>query len=478
MARTKILATLGPASFDKIEELIEAGVDGFRNNMAHIKPEDYEYMGSLIKKIKSLNENIFLSADLEGPKIRLGYFNPLNISTGDEICIVPSSIYQPSNSAYQKKAVPIQFEELYKYIKEGSSLLIDDGKVSLKVKGIDKRDRVMKCIVEIVEYGKVLESRRGVNVPGVKIPLPTFSENDPSHIKFLIEHDFDFIFPSYTRTAQVIRELKEKVKGTGIRIGGKPENQEGTDNLEEIINEADIMMIPRGDWGIEVGVENVPAFQKRTIEKCNKVGKPVITATQMAESMMASRELARADASDIFNSCLDGTDITMLSGETSKGNYPVETVKAMNKVLEKAEEYLFDEKSGINLGETLDKLIRAESPADIISKAVYSAAKSPNIKAIMVPTSSGYTAQMIARFRMNKPIIAVTYNKKVRRQLNAVWGVTPLLTEQLNEEAIVENSLNLAKQKGYVKTGDYVIITAGVGGGKGSTNLIRVEKVR
>lgn len=476
MARTKILASLGPASFDKIEELIEAGVVGFRFNMAHIKPEDYEFRGSLAKKIKSFDEKVFLSADLEGPKIRLGYFESLNISTGDEISIVPSSIYQLSNSTYQRKVAPIQFEELYKYVKEGNALLVDDGKVGLRVKGIDNRDKVINCIVE---YGEVLKSRKGVNLPGIRIPLPTFSQNDPSHIKFLIENDFDFVFLSYTRTAKAMLELGELLKGTGIKKGGKPENGEGTDNLEEIIRDSDIMMVPRGDWGMEVGVKKIPAFQKKAIEECNKSGKPVITATQMAESMMVSRELTRPESTDIFNSCLDGTDITMLSGETSEGKYPVETVRAMNGVLEEAEAYLFDERSGINLGEKLcNLLIREDNPADSISKMVYDAAKSPIIKAIIVPTSTGYTARMIARFRMEKPIIAVTYNEKVKRQLNAVWGVTPLLTKQTGENEVVENAINLAKEKGYVKTGESVIITAGVGkSGKGSTNMVRIERV-
>ena len=470
MARTKILASLGPASFDKIEELIEAGVAGFRFNMAHkFNPdctieEDYEIKGKSAKKIKSLDENVFLSADLEGPKMRLGYFEPLNIRTGDEIYIVPSSIYHPSNSTYLGKVVPIQFEELYKYIKEGNALLVDDGKIGLRVKGIDNRDKVINCIVE---YGEVLKSRKGVNLPGLRIPLPTFSENDPSHIKFLIENDFDFVFLSYTRTAKAMLELRELLEGTGILPGGKPENEEGTDNLEEIINEVDIMMVPRGDWGMEVGVENVPAFQKRTIERCNILGKPVATATQMAESMMESREMKRSESTDIFNSSLDGTDITMLSGETSIGKYPVETVRAMNKVLEKAEEYLFDERSGVNLGETLNKLIKEESIADTISKAVYTLSKNSRINAILVPT-----------FRTKKPIIAVAYNEKVKRQLNAVWGVTPLLTKQTGENSVVENSINLAKEKGYIKTGDSVIVTAGVGkSGKGSTNMVRIERV-
>lgn len=474
MARTKILATLGPASVDKIEELIEAGVDGFRFNLAHklnqesTIEEDYKIRGQLAEKIRSLDENVFLSADLEGPKIRFGYFESLNIHTGDEVCLVPNSIYQG-------KGVPIQFEELYKYVKEGNVLLVDDGKANLRVKGVDNKERVITCIVE---YGDVLKSRKGINLPGTKIPLPNFSENDMSHIKFLIENDFDFIFPSYTRTAQVIRELKEKVKGTGIKIGGKPENEEGTDNLEEIINEADIMMVPRGDWGMEVGVENVPAFQKRTIERCNILGKPVITATQMAESMMESREMKRAESTDIFNSCLDGTDITMLSGETSIGKYPLETVSAMNKVLEKAEEYLFDERSGVNLGETMNKLIKEESIADTISKAVYTLSKNSRIKAILVPTSTGYTARMIARFRIEKPVVALAYNEKVRRQLNAVWGVRALLTEQKGENDIVENSIRASKQNGYVKQGDKVIVTAGFGNsGKGSTNTIRIEDV-
>lgn len=466
MTRTKILATIGPASFDKIEQLIEAGVDGMRFNLSHIKPEEYMHRSDLIKRIRGIDDRIFIVGDLEGPKIRLGDFNSIEIKSGDEIMIIPAS-------AYQGKGIPVQFEDFYKYVKPGSLLLVDDGNVGLRIQSVD--DKIVKCDVE---YGEIIESRKGVNTPSISISMPYLSENDKSHLEFLIENDFDYVSASFSRTADDIKKIGEMVNKYNIKKIGKPENHEGKENLKEIIKEADAMMIPRGDYGMECGVSHVPAFQKQTIRACNMLGKVVITATQMLESMMAYKEPKRAEVSDVFNAPLDGTDVVMLSGETSKGKYPVEAVRVMNQILDEAEKYMFDKQNGVNLGAVLNNLIDAENPADSISKEVYDSAKADYIKAIIVPTSTGYTAQKIARFRINKPIIAVTYDKKVKRQLNAVWGMTPLLTNQTDEKNVVENSLRLAKEKGYVNHGDYVIVTAGVGNsGKGSTNMLRIEKV-
>jgi len=466
MTRTKILATIGPASFDKIEQLIEAGVDGIRFNLSHIRPEEYEHRTNMIKRIKEIDESIFIVGDLEGPKIRLGDFNSIEVKSGDEVAIIPASVYQ-------RKGIPIQFEDFYKYVKSGNLLLVDDGNIGLRIRSVD--DKIVRCDVE---YGGIMESRKGVNTPSISIPMPYLSRNDMSHLEFLIENDFDYVSASFSRTADDIKQIGEIVNKYNIKKIGKPENHEGKENLREIIQEADAMMIPRGDYGVECGVSHVPAFQKQTIRACNILGKIVITATQMLESMMICKEPKRAEVSDVFNAPLDGTDVVMLSGETSKGKYPIEAVRVMNQILDEAEKYMFDRQNGVNLGEILNNLIEEKNPADSISKEVYNAAKADYIKAIIVPTSTGYTAQKIARFRIDKPVIAVTYDKKIRRQLNAVWGVIPLLTSHLGENYVVENSLRLAKEKGYVSHGDYVIVTAGMGcSGKGSTNMLRIEKV-
>lgn len=467
MTKTKILATLGPASFDKIEELAKTGVDGFRFNMAHIiNPDDYIKTADLIRKIRSINERIFISADLEGPKIRLGNFDTLNVKIGDFVPIVPVSDYSSG------KGIPIQFD-LYKFVKGGELLLVDDGKVGLRIKSVDN-----KTINSVVEYGEVLESRKGVNTPRVSLDMPYLSPRDATSLDFIAYHEFDYVFASYTRRADDIREVKSSLRCSKTKVGGKPENHEGAKNLSEIIGEADIMMVPRGDWGMEIGVMNIPALQKGLIRMCNIAGKPVITATQMLESMMTCKEPKRAEVSDIFNANLDGTDVVMLSGETSKGNYPIESVRMMDRILQESEKYMF---ANSNLSETLFKQIPDDDVSNTIYKAVYTASKSPGVKAIIVPTSRGTTARMIARFRINKPVIAIAHDKRVMSQLNAVWGVTPLFTdyyENPNQDVIVQNSIKLAKDNGYIKPGDDVIVTLGVGSyEKGATNMMRIERV-
>ena len=463
MAKTKILATIGPASADKVKELVKAGVDGIRFNMSHIPPEKYESTLKLIRDTKAVNPELFLVGDLQGPKIRLGDFPPLKIKPNDEIKIVPAS-------QFSQEGIPLQLETLYQHVKPGYILLVDDGNVGLEVKSVS--NKIIKCIVQ---YGEVLNARKGVNVPNASIPMDYLSKNDSLHLGFMVGANFDYVSASYSRSGEDILKVKGMLEGTGIKVIGKPENRDGIKNLDEIINESDAMMVPRGDLGMEIGVINVPACQKIMIKKCRAAGKPVITATQMLESMMQCKEPKRAEVSDIFNAVLDGTDVVMLSGESSIGKYPVEAVDMMNKTVEQAEEYLFS--IGASGSEKGDFCANSETPADYISKAICDIANNQDINAILVPTSTGYTARMVSRFRINKQIIATTYNPKVKTQLNAVWGVISLLTEQLDEEYIVEDSIKLAKEKGYIRRGDRILITGGRKmHGKG-TNILRVEDV-
>lgn len=466
MTRTKILATLGPASMNLVPDLIKAGLDGIRINMSHVRNEDFESKGEEIRRIKDANSNLFLVGDLQGPKIRLGDFQTREVKTGDKVIIIPESKCDTSK-------IPIQYAKLYKYVSPGNLLLIDDGNVGLRIKDIKNKE-----ITCLVEYGELLEARKGVNIPSISIPMAYLSEKDKRDLEFLIKNGFHYVSASYSRTAEDIKQVR-KFAGDTIKIIGKPENHEGNKNLIEIIEASDAMMVPRGDYGMEIGVENVPTFQKRLIELCNIAGKPVITATQMLESMMTTKEPKRAEVSDVFNAVLDGTDVVMLSGETSKGKYPIETVNMMNKILNRAEEYLFDRTNGINLGEKINGLVTSENVSNIISKAVYTASKTKDIKAIIVPTHRGSTVKQIARFRPEQPIIAICYDKEVRRALNAVWGVIPLLTYNKDAEHVIEDSLRQAKIAGYLKKGDNVVITAGAGSYEtGATNLMRIEKIQ
>lgn len=465
MRKTKILATIGPASEDKIEGLVKAGVDGIRKNMSHVNQSEYAFLRDFLSRVRESYDNLFFVGDIQGPKIRLGDFESRNVKIGDKIRIVPCS-------EYYKDGIPIQYEGLYKHVSPGNLLLIDDGNVGLKVEDIKNKD-----ILCVVEYGEIIEARKGVNFPNVSIPMDYLSDKDKRDLEFLVNNKFHYVSASYSRRADDIRQVRQFV-GENILIIGKPENYEGDKNLKEIMEVVDAMMVPRGDYGMERGVENVPAFQKKLIEWCNVVGKPVITATQMLESMMYCKEPRRAEVSDVFNAVLDGSDVVTLSGETSKGKYPVDTVKVMNRVLEKAEEYLFDKRSGVDLGEKIDKLVKPESVTDVISKAVYVASKSNDIKAIIVPTNRGSTARMISRFRLEKPVIAVCHDEEVKRRMNAVWGVVPLLTENKDEKYVVEDSIKQAALDGYVKAGDRVVVTAGIGSyEKGYTNMFRIEKV-
>jgi len=464
MAKTKILATIGPASYDKIDDLVNAGLDGFRINMSHIK--DYAFAENLIRGIREKHPQLFLTADLEGPKIRLGALQkPINIQNGQTIRISPEKDCPTSD-------VPIQLDELYKYVKPGNLLLINDGAAGLRVTDIHG-----KTIITTVEYGDTLESRKGVNVPGVHIPLNYFSERDPQHIDFLKKAGIDYIFASYALGKEHMLALKEQLTGTGIKSGAKPETQHGMDAFSEMLEESDIAMVPRGDLGMEIGVINVPRYQKGMVLQCNILGKPVVTATQMLESMMSCKEPKRAEISDIFNAVLDGTDIVMLSGETSVGNYPVEAVQMMNKTLDEAEKYLFDKGNHVGLGKRLEHYLKAGNPTDDISRAIYAvASKDASIKAIITPTTSGYTPRMISRFRMETPIIALTNNEQLYRQLNAVWGVTPAYVKT-DTEAMQKYAKKLAATKQLVNPGDKVIITSGLSLASESTHIMRIETV-
>jgi pyruvate kinase len=466
MVRTKILATIGPASFDKIGKLIEAGADGIRFNMAHIKVEDYPKIAGLVKAARQIKPELFVTGDLEGPKLRLGEFEPLSVKIGDKIDIVPAR-------SYSGRGVPIKYDEFYKHVQPGRLLLIDDGKVGLRINNISGED--VNCTVE---YGEILQARKGVNTPGMAIPMEYMTEKMRSDSVFLKDNGFDYVFASFSRKVRDMLDVKKAVDYK-VLDGGKVEDYEGDENLDSIVEISNAMMVPRGDYGMEMGVMKVPAYQKSLIERCNIKGIPVFVATQMLESMMTCKEPSRAEVSDIFNAVLDGTDVVMLSGETSKGNYPVEAVRMMNSILEEAERYLFDKRNGTNLSEKLERLIKSNNPADVVSRAVYEASKADSIKAIVIPTNSGYTARMIARFRGEKPIIAVTYNDSTRSRLNAIWGVTPLIMERCdNRDLIIDGAIVTARSAGYVKNGENVIVTSGMAGGiTGSTSMMQIRRV-
>ena len=368
--------------------------------------------------------------------------------------------------------VSVTYPELHKEVSAGQEILIDDGLVALKVEKIDGQD--IRCTVE---NGGTLSANKSINIPGVHIHLPALTEKDVSDIQFGVENDFDFIAASFVRRAadvQAVREVLDRFGGQEIRIIAKIENQEGVDNIDEILEAADGIMVARGDLGVEIPAAKVPILQKQIIRKGLQAGKPVITATQMLDSMMRNPRPTRAEVSDVANAVFDGTSCVMLSGETAGGKYPLEALTAMVSIVEEAEQ-------SIHYWRQFEKrrVIPASNINDAITHTCCLTAKDLEAKAILAATNSGRTARMICRFRPACPVAALTMHEKVRRQLAICWGVIPFLTgEVTSTDRIFSLSAEVALKERLVQNGDTVVITAGVPLGKsGSTNLIKAAIV-
>ncbi|MEJ8306941.1 pyruvate kinase [Saccharibacillus sacchari] len=471
MRRTKIVCTIGPASesLSNTKKLIMAGMNVARMNFSH---GDFEEHGNRIKNIRQasqeLGKSVALLLDTKGPEIRTGKIavEPLDLVEGENITLTTEEI------AGDKNRLSVSYADLPKDVSVGSTILIDDGLIGLTVTKVEGTE--IEC--HIVNGGQI-KSRKGVNVPGVSISLPGITEKDTNDIVFGIEQGVDFIAASFVRKASdvlEIRELLKKHNAEHIQIISKIENQEGVDNLDEILEVSDGLMVARGDLGVEIPAEDVPIVQKQMIEKCNRAGKPVITATQMLDSMQRNPRPTRAEASDVANAILDGTDAIMLSGETAAGKYPVESVQTMSRIAEKAE-------STINNREILKKQSEAQqkSVTESISQSVAHAAWNLDVKAIVTSTQSGTTARMISKYRPVAPIIAVTTQEQTLRALALSWGVIPVKGEVAETtDELFESALQGAKNSGVVFEGDLVVITAGVPLGRsGSTNLIKVDQI-
>jgi pyruvate kinase len=370
-----------------------------------------------------------------------------------------------------KDICTVSYKELNKDVVSGDTILIDDGLVGLKVQEVDGED-----IVCIVENSGIVKNHKGVNVPGVKINLPAVTPKDESDIEFGIKEGIDYIAASFVRKASdvlAIREILEKNNATDIQIISKIENQEGVDNIDEIIEVSDGIMVARGDLGVEIPTEEIPVAQKMMIKKCNEVGKPVITATQMLDSMMRNPRPTRAEVTDVANAIYDGTDAIMLSGETAAGKYPVEAVKTMANIAKRTEETL-------KYNELLkDRKIEEATVTNAISYATCTTSADLNAKAIISFTTSGHTARMVSKFRPQCPIIATTEDEGVMRRLALCWGVYPVKTTFADTtDEVINNSIDSVKEMNNFNEGDVVVITAGAPVGKqGTTNLIKVQSL-
>ncbi|EXX89388.1 pyruvate kinase [Paenibacillus darwinianus] len=471
MRKTKIVCTIGPSSesLENTKKLIMAGMNVARLNFSH---GDFEEHGNRIKNIrqacKELGKTVAILLDTKGPEIRLGKLaeEPIELVQDDYIVLTTEEILGDRNR------IPVTYANLPQDVKVGSTILIDDGLIGLTV--VDVQGTEIKC--RIVNSGPI-KSKKGVNVPGVHISLPGITEKDANDIVFGIEQGIDFIAASFVRKASdvlEIRELLERHNASHIQIISKIENQQGVDNLDDILELSDGLMVARGDLGVEIPAEEVPLVQKTMIEKCNRAGKPVITATQMLDSMQRNPRPTRAEASDVANAIFDGTDAIMLSGETAAGKYPVESVLTMSRIAERAE-------SALHYREIFTKQANAQqtSVTEAISQAVANSALDLNASAIITSTESGYTARMISKYRPKSPIIAVTPIEQVMRKLQLVWGVIPAHgTAASTTDEMFDIAVNGAFGTGLVRLGDTVVITAGVPVGRsGTTNLIKIHTV-
>ena len=468
--RTKIVCTLGPASDkeDVLTQLVENGLNVCRFNFSHGSHEEHKVRLDLVKKVREkLNQPIAILLDTKGPEIRTGQFAEPEVllEEGQKFTITMNDVIGT------KEMCTVSYKDLAKDVVSGDTILIDDGLVGLRVEEVNGED-----IICVVENSGIVKNHKGVNVPGVKINLPAITPKDRSDIEFGISQGIDFIAASFVRKASdvlAIREILEENNATDIQIISKIENQEGVDNLDEILEVSDGIMVARGDLGVEIPTEEIPVVQKMMIKRCNEVGKPVITATQMLDSMIRNPRPTRAEVTDVANAIYDGTDAIMLSGETAAGKYPVEAVKTMATIAKRTEQTL-----------DYNRILKENSKnnntvTDAISHATCSTAVDLNASAIITSTSTGYTARMVSKFRPNCPIIATTNNEKVMRQLGLSWGVYTVKSKKaINTDEVIENSIDAAKNANYINNGELVVVTAGVPVGvSGTTNLIKVHVI-
>jgi pyruvate kinase len=462
--RTKIVATLGPASDspEKLRALVVAGMDAARLNLSHGAHADHAETARRVREAEAeAGRPIALIADLQGPKLRVGELaEPMVLRNGDRITV-------SAEETCKDGELPVAPAVIGDVLKPGHDVLIDDGLVRLRVGDVEQGRAHCEVIV-----GGVVSSHKGVNLPGVPLPIPSLTRKDTIDLEFALELGVDFVALSFVRSPADVRDLRALIEqaGSHAHVIAKIEKSEAVDVLDDILAECDAVMVARGDLGVEIGPALVPLVQKRIIFKALERGKPVITATQMLESMVHHPEPTRAEASDVANAILDGTSAVMLSGETAVGEYPVEAVAYMDRIAQAIEPSM---------------TYRHEIPAaehnptigGAMSNAACDVAEALRAKAILVPTFRGKTASSVARLRPQRPIIALTHIEWARRQMALEWGVTPILIKECeNVEELWDESVRAAREAGHIEVGDRVVITAGTQVNlPGSTNVIKVD---
>lgn len=472
MKKTKIVCTIGPASesVDMLVNLINAGMNVCRLNFSH---GDYEEHGARIKNIreavKITGKRVAILLDTKGPEIRTNDMEngAITMKIGDSVRISMTEVLG-TNEKFS-----ITYPELINDVNVGSHILLDDGLIDLEVTDID---RDANEIVTVVKNEGVLKNKKGVNVPGVSVNLPGITEKDANDIRFGIGQGIDFIAASFVRRASDVLEITkilEEENATHIQIIPKIENQEGIDNIDEILKVSDGLMVARGDMGVEIPTEDVPVFQKALIKKCNALGKPVITATQMLDSMQRNPRPTRAEANDVANAIYDGTDAVMLSGETAAGDYPLEAVQTMARIAVRTEETL------VNQDSFALKLYSKTDMTEAIGQSVGHTARNLGIQTIVAATESGHTARMISKYRPKAHIVAITFSEQKARSLSLSWGVYATVADKPSSTDEMFNlASKVSQEEGYASEGDLIIITAGVPvGEKGTTNLMKIQMI-
>lgn len=474
MRRTKIICTLGPKTRDEenIKKILNAGADAIRINFSHDNHEIHgETARRVIKVRKALGKSVPLILDTKGPEIRTGVMkddleHKLNI--GDTFTLTTEDIEGDA------KKVSVTYKGLPRDLEVGSRILIDDGLIELKVEKVTDTDVICSVV-----NGGVLGSRKGINIPDVFVNLPALTDKDVLDVQFAPKAGFDYIAASFIRQAAdviKIRQVLEEAGGGDIQIIAKIENRDGVNNIDEIIDVADAIMVARGDLGVEIPTEEVPIVQKMLINKANKAGKPVITATQMLDSMIRNPRPTRAETTDVANAIFDGTSAIMLSGETAKGDYPIEAIQTMAKIAMTAEKEVLRHDQ-----ETLKAKNYGISMTNAVSHATCSTARELNAACIISITKSGYTARAISKFKPTCPIVGCTNNERVLRQLNLVWGCIPVLISAKDTDSTDDTfaeAVTKTESLGIVHQGDAIVLSAGVPVGiQGASNIMRVQYV-
>jgi pyruvate kinase len=461
--RTKIVATIGPASAsrERLAELVRAGMDGARLNLSHGTHDEHRERARLVRATEAeVGRPIALIADLQGPKLRIGELaGPVRLARGEDVVVA-------GGESATDGELPVSPAVISEVLQPGHEVLIDDGLVRLRVETIEAGRA--RCAVLA---GGVVSSHKGVNLPGVPIPIPSLTRKDMDDLDLALELDVDFVALSFVRASADVRDLQALIEqaGSHARVIAKIEKSEAVDSLEAILDEADAVMVARGDLGVEIGAAMVPLLQKRIITAALERGKPVITATQMLESMVHQAEPTRAEASDVANAVLDGSSALMLSGETAIGEFPVESLAYMDRIVQAVE-------PSLGYRHQLPEASEEPTVGQAMSNAACDLAEALQASAILVPTYTGRTASVVARLRPRRPILGLTHHNYALRQMALEWGVTPLLIPEGSDvEDLWAQSLRVARESGLVAEGDRIVITGGTAVNlPGTTDLIKV----